>query len=359
MGSGGRSGGRTIDGGADGSGEAAELGERHDVVVVGGGAAGLSGALMLARARRSVVVVDAGSPRNAPADAVHGLLGREGMSPAELVEAGRDEVRSYGGRLISGRVTGACRDGDGFAVTVSDGRRVRARRLLVTSGLLDALPAVAGLAERWGRDVLHCPYCHGWEVRDRAIGVIATGSRSVQQALLLRQWTDDLMLFSHDQPTPSEEHAEQLIARGVPVVTGEVAALELAGDRVAGLRLADGTVVAREFVAVSPWLSAQAGFVAELGLTPMEHPSGLGVTLTCDATGRSEVHGVWVAGNVTDPVAQVGTAAAQGATAATYINADLVAEDTRRAVQELREPFSTAAEARQCAQVLGDRRHGL
>src|SRR5690242_1208583 len=132
--------------------------ERYDVVVVGGGAAGLNGALMLARARRSVLVVDAGAPRNAPASGVHGLLGREGTPPAELLATGRAEVRGYGGRIEAGEVTAAARTAGGFAVTLADGRRVRAHRLLVTTGLSDVLPDVPGLRERWGRDVLHCPY---------------------------------------------------------------------------------------------------------------------------------------------------------------------------------------------------------
>ena len=160
---------------------------RYDVVVIGGGAAGLNGALMLARSRRSVLVVDAGAPRNAPASGVHGLLGREGTPPGELLATGRAEVRGYGGRVETGEVTGGAADGGGFAVTLADGRRVRARRLLVTTGLTDELPDVPGLRERWGREVLHCPYCHGWEVRDQAIGVLASGPMSVHQALLFRQ----------------------------------------------------------------------------------------------------------------------------------------------------------------------------
>ena len=168
----------------------------YDVVVVGGGAAGLNGALMLGRSRRSVLVIDAGEPRNAPAHGVHGLLGREGMPPAELLARGRDEVRSYGGHLVTGEVTGAVREGDGFAVSLVGGRVVHARRLLVTTGLVDELPDVPGLRERWGRDVLHCPYCHGWEVRDRAIGVLATTARSMHQALLFRQLSADVTYFA-------------------------------------------------------------------------------------------------------------------------------------------------------------------
>nr|WP_298457251.1 NAD(P)/FAD-dependent oxidoreductase [uncultured Cellulomonas sp.] len=312
-----------------------------DVVVIGGGAAGLNGALMLARARRSVVVVDAGQPRNAPADAVHGLLGREGTPPAELLERGRQEVRGYGGGVVTGVVAGAVRDGDRFAVSLADGRSVRARRLLVTTGLVDELPDVPGLREQWGHGVVHCPYCHGWEVRDRAIGVLATGPMSVHQALLFRQWSPDVVLLTHAQPSPSDDDLEQLAARGIRVVPGPVASVRTAAGRITGLRLADGGVVDREVVAVAPRMVARGAVLAGLGLVPQEHPSGMGQHLACDPTGRTEVAGVWVAGNVTDLAAQVGAAAAAGAMAGAQINADLVLEETRTAVEAHRRSTRT------------------
>ena len=161
--------------------------ETVDAAVIGGGAAGLSGALMLARSRRSVVVIDGGAPRNAPAAGVHGLLGLDGVPPAELLQKGRDEVRRYGGLVVAGEVTSAgpaapSADGDlRFAVTLADGASLRARRLLVATGLRDVLPDVPGLARHWGRGVVHCPYCHGWEVRDEPIGVLAVGPASVHR----------------------------------------------------------------------------------------------------------------------------------------------------------------------------------
>ncbi len=306
----------------------------YDVVVIGGGAAGLNGALMLVRSRRSVLVVDAGAPRNAPADRVHGLLGREGMPPLELVARGRAEVQGYGGEIVSGEVTNAARDGDGFVVDLADGRRVRARRLLVTTGLVDELPGVPGLRERWGRDVVHCPYCHGWEVRDQAIGVLATGPMSIHQTLLFRQLSDDITLFLNDRPRPVGEEAAQLSALGVKIVEGEVAALEIVGDRLTGVRLRTGEVVPAEAVAVATRMVARAGFLAALGLEPVAHPAGMGEYIPADATGRTEVPGVWAAGNVSDLGAQVGAAAAAGALAGAQINFDLVSEDARRAVQE-------------------------
>src|SRR3712207_715787 len=172
--------------------------ERYDVVVVGGGAAGLSGALALSRARRTVLVVDAGAPRNARAGHVHNYLGREGTPPAELLAIGREEVAGYGGEVTSGEVARIERGDDGFRVDLTDGRAVSARRLLVTTGLVDELPDLPGVRELWGRDVLHCPYCHGWEVRDRAVGIVATGPLGVYAALLWRQWTPDVTLRSEE-----------------------------------------------------------------------------------------------------------------------------------------------------------------
>ncbi|RFU82339.1 NAD(P)/FAD-dependent oxidoreductase [Streptomyces triticagri] len=316
-----------------------ETDSSYDVVVIGGGAAGLSGALMLARARRSVLVVDAGRPRNAPADGVHGLLAREGMAPGGLLERGRAEVGSYGGRVVTGEVTAVRRQDAGFLVTLADGSSVAARRLLVTAGLVDELPDVPGLRERWGGDVLHCPYCHGWEVRDRAVGVLATGPMSVHQALLLRQWSEDITYFTHTGPAPDAEQAEQLAARGIRVVPGPVTAiepLEVIGSSSLAVRLVGGRAVGRDAVAVAPRMVARAGFLADLGLQPVDHPSGMGQHLPADTVGRTDVPGVWVAGNVTDLSAQVGTAAAQGAVAGAQINAELVAEETRDAVAKYR-----------------------
>lgn len=313
-----------------------QLADSYDVVVIGGGAAGLNGALMLARSRRRVLVIDAGAPRNAPAAGVHGLLGRDGMPPALLLETGRAEVRGYGGHVVAGEVDTASRGGREFAVRLGDGRSVRARRLLVTTGLADELPDIPGLRARWGRDVVHCPYCHGWEVRDRAIGVLATGPLSVHQALLFRQLSADVMFFTSNGTKLTDEEAEQLAARDITVVDGEVAAVEITGDRLAGVRLRDGTVISREVLTVSPRMAARAGFLAGLGLRAVPHPSGAGDHIAADPTGRTEVPGVWAAGNVTDLAAQVGTAAAAGATAGAMINADLVAEETRDAVAAIR-----------------------
>ncbi|HKR72467.1 MAG TPA: NAD(P)/FAD-dependent oxidoreductase [Streptosporangiaceae bacterium] len=303
----------------------------YDVVVIGGGAAGLNGALMLARSRRSVMVIDSGSPRNAPAAGVHGFLSRDGIPPVELLERGRAEVRAYGGQVMSGEVSLVEMENAVFAVRLADGRKLNARRLLVATGLSDELPDIPGVHERWGRDVIHCPYCHGWEVRDQAIGVLATGPMSVHQAMLFRQLSADVTFFSHTMPP---EQPEEMTARGIRIVEGVVTSLEVAEDRLVGVRLADDTVISTDAAVVSPRMNARAGFLAPLGIQTAEHPAG--TYIPADATGRTEVPGVWVAGNVTDLSAQVGASAAGGAFAGAQINADLVAEETHEAVAAFR-----------------------
>jgi thioredoxin reductase/2-polyprenyl-3-methyl-5-hydroxy-6-metoxy-1,4-benzoquinol methylase len=318
--------------------------ERYDVVVVGGGAAGLSGALTLARARRRVLVVDAGAPRNAPAGHVHNYLGREGTPPAELLSIGRQEVAGYGGEVISGSVMGAARLDDGFRVELADGRTVRARRLLVTTGLTDELPDLPGVAELWGSDVLHCPYCHGWEVRDRAIGILG-GPLGVYAALLWRQWSADVTLFRHTGPQLTDEEREQLAARGISVVEEEAAGVETTDGRLSGVRLRDGQVVAREALVVSPRFTANSAVLRSLGLEPVDmemHGAVVGSYIPSEPTGATAVPGVWVAGNVANLQAQVIGAAAAGVNAAAQVNADLIAEDTRLAVAAAHERHGPA-----------------
>lgn len=338
--------------------------DRYDVVVIGGGPAGLAAALALGRARRSVLVVDGGEPRNAPAGEMHNYLGRDGTPPRDLLAAGRDEVARYGGTLLTSEALAATPDTGGFAVQVAGGPTVQARRLLVTTGLVDELPEVPGVRELWGSDVLHCPYCHGWEVRDQPIGVLATTPMSVHQALMWRQWSADVTLFLHTAPEPSDEEWEQLAARGISVVAGEVAALDTADGRLHAVRLLSGETLDRSAVVVAPRFTARSGILGSLGLLPVEQEIGghaYGSSVPADPSGATAVPGVWVAGNVTDLRAQVITSAAAGLNAAVAINADLIAEDTRRAVEARQAgPFSAAAEREKlCEQVLGGRRHGI
>jgi thioredoxin reductase len=272
----------------------------YDVIVIGAGPAGLSGAVALGRALRSVLVIDSGAPRNAPAEGIHNYLTRDGMTPAEFRAAGQAEAEGYGARFVDGEVVTAGGSADDFTVTLADGSAHRARRLLVTTGLVDGLPNVPGLAERWGTHVLHCPYCHGYEVRGKAIGVLGS-ERAAEQARLWRQWSPDVVVL------PLED-----VAR---VEDG-------------GVRLTDGTLVSRDYLVTATRLVARAGFLDTLGLDAVEHPAGMGTHVpSVDPTGRTAVPGVWVAGNVADPMAQVISAAAAGLMAGAMINFDLLPPD--------------------------------
>jgi thioredoxin reductase len=324
-----------------------------DVVVVGGGAAGLSTALTLARARRRVVVVDSGMPRNAPAGGVHGYLGCEGTAPAELLARGREEAARYGATTVDGTAVSVQHVGDGtvpsFAVRTEAGEVLHARRVVLTTGLSDELPEVDGVRERWGRDVLHCPYCHGWETRDRPIGMLASGPSAAEEALLLRQWSDDVVLFLHEQPAPDEETGERLEAMGVRVVHGALAALVVEADRLCGVRLRSGEVVPRETLVVQPRLVPRddllAGRLDRLGLTPEVQRDGPVVcgTFVRSDSGVTDVAGLYVAGNLADPAAEVVTAASSGVRAATAVNIDLVREDVDAAVARRRAGRGAAA----------------
>ncbi|WP_420000201.1 NAD(P)/FAD-dependent oxidoreductase [Streptomyces boninensis] len=312
--------------------------ETVDVLVIGGGAAGLNGALMLARSRRSVLVIDSGAPRNAPAEAMHGFIVLDGTPPAEILSRGREQVRQYGGRIIHGHVTAAepaapTSDGDlRFTATLADGRTVTARRLLVATGLRDVLPDIPGLAEHWGRDVVHCPYCHGWEVRDAPIGILATGPNSVHHALLFRQLTADLVYFTRGTELDEDTRA-RFAARDIHVIDTDVQEVIDAEDGgIAGVRLTDGTFTARRVLAVATRMQARTEGLDGLKLPTADLPGDMGRSFASGMAGTTEVPGVWVAGNATDLMAQVGAAAAAGAQAGAHINAALATADTDAAL---------------------------
>ncbi|MEY2847514.1 MAG: hypothetical protein RI885_179 [Actinomycetota bacterium] len=320
----------------------------YDVAVIGGGAAGLSASIALARSRRSVIVIDAGEPRNAVAEGVHNFLTRDGMAPAELLRLGREEATGYGVDWVDGAADTVLEANGVFTVVHSGGAAITARRVLVTTGLRDVLPDVPGLRARWGRDVLHCPFCHGWEVRDRRIGILATTPMAAHQALMFRQLSDRVTVVLHSAQLAPDD-AEKLEARGIEVVEGAVASLEVVDDRLTGVRLSAGVgpegaqavsepgrLMELDALVVAPRFEAADGVLASLGLRAVEHPAGLGTVVEADAGGQTSIAGVWVAGNVADPMAQVMPAAGRGLMVGAAINGDLIAEETAAAVERAR-----------------------
>ncbi|MEE2033425.1 NAD(P)/FAD-dependent oxidoreductase [Rhodococcus chondri] len=312
-------------------------GERYDVVVIGGGAAGLSAATALARSRRSVLVVDAGAPRNAPAAGAHNVLGNDGIAPLELLAAGRKEAAGYGAEIRFESAVAARRDGSGagdggFEVDLDETGTVRARRLILAGGLVDELPEIPGVRELWGKSVLHCPYCHGWEVRDRRIGVVGSSPMSVHQALLFRQLSGDVTLFTHTMPDLDDDALEQLAALNIRLIEGAVAELRADGDDVHTVVLAGGDEFGVDAVVVAPRFRARADLYVQLGGTVAEHP--LGSFIETGPMGQTDLPGVWAAGNSSDLSAMVLMAAGAGVAAGAAVNADLVAEDVAAAVRE-------------------------
>ena len=300
-----------------------------DVVVIGGSAAGLAGALMLARSRRSVIVVDGGEPRNAPAAHMHGYLGYEGKAPADLIAAGRDEVRSYGVEILPGRVDAVERDGERFVARLTGGT-VSARKVLVATGAVDELPAIDGLADHWGDQVIHCPYCHGWEVRDQRVVVIATNPMAAHQAGLFRQLTDRVTVVVHDPEAVGGDglaSLADLAGHGVEVLTDRAVRVVATDGRLTGVELRDGRVVEADAVAVATFIRARADMLTPLGLEPTVHPMGIGTSIEVGETGATALRGVYAAGNVANLMLQVLPAAAAGSMSGAVINAELVHDD--------------------------------
>ena len=290
-----------------------------DVVVVGGGAAGLSAALVLGRSRRRTLVVDAGAPRNAPSPSAHSCFTRDGTPPAELLRIGREQLAPYDSvRVVHDRVTSVRAADGGFTVDLDDGDAVEARRVLLAVGVRDLLPSVAGIGALWGRSVLHCPYCHGWEVRDQPIALLATGAVAMEMAPLLLQWSRDLLLLTagEGELTPSDRAV--LGRLGVRIVETPVQRVD-GDDHAVRIVLAKGEVERRSALFVRPAQELASDLPQRIGceLTDAGH-------IRVGGDLQTSVPGVYAAGDATTPLQQIVVAAASGAQAAMMINRDLI-----------------------------------
>ncbi|MGN6611937.1 MAG: FAD-dependent oxidoreductase [Angustibacter sp.] len=309
---------------------------RCDVAVVGGSAAGLAAALQLGRQRRSVIVIDSGEPRNAPAAHMHSFLGRDGTDPAELLAAGRAEVRSYGGEVLAGRAVQVSRDDGGrFVVDLASGDSVVARRLVVATGLADELPDVEGLAQHWGRAVIHCPFCHGYEVRDQRLVQLVTHPMGLHVAPLLRQLTDRLTVLVAPGVEVDAAQIETLVAGGVDVRVDATAKRVLADadGRLTGVALADGSQLEADAMLVGPRFRARVEPFGAIGLHAAAHVTGLGDVLEVDAMGATAVEGLFAVGSITDPSQQVLSAAAHGSRVGGAVAISLATEDLQSATR--------------------------
>ncbi|MCA8239571.1 NAD(P)/FAD-dependent oxidoreductase [Burkholderia sp. AU32262] len=295
----------------------------HEVIVIGGSFAGLSAAMQLARARRRVLVIDAGRPRNRFAEHAHGFLGQDGKPPAQIVADARAQLDAYPTvRRIDGTVRTAERDADGrFHVTLADGGRASADRLILATGIRDELPALPGLAERWGISVLHCPYCHGYEVSGQRLGVLATHPLSVHQAILIPDWGPTTW-FTQGVVEANDEEAALLAARGVRIVRSPVA--EILGDapRIDALRLADGQVVPIDALFIGARTGMASDLAQQLGCAFDEGP--LGPVVRVDASKQTSVAGVFAAGDASTSMSNATFASASGVMAGVAAHRSLI-----------------------------------
>jgi thioredoxin reductase len=292
--------------------------ELHDVAIVGGGAAGLSAALVLGRARRTVALFDAGEQNNRAAARVGGLFGHDQKPPAELYATARTQLVPYATVAVhETTVTSIRRAGGGFVATTADGAATHARLVLLATGMRYELPDVPGVAELWGDTVFHCPFCHGWEVREERLAAFGSGDDVVERALLLRAWSDDVVLLANGREL-GDDAAARLDQAGITVDARPVAEVRDREGSAAAVVFADGGVLERDALLVSPTLTQRTAFAAELGV----ELTGPG-TIAVDGLGRTSVDGVFAAGDVAQPMQQVVIAAAAGATAAIAIVREL------------------------------------
>ncbi|MCJ1674964.1 NAD(P)/FAD-dependent oxidoreductase [Rathayibacter sp. VKM Ac-2929] len=303
-----------------------------DVLIAGASFAGLAAATALGRSLRDVLVVDGGPPRNAPSPGAHNVLTRDGTAPVELARLARIEAEGYGVRVVPGRIVSASTADGGVTATLADGTVLRARRLLLASGSTDRLPGIPGLAERWGRDVLHCPYCHGFEVRGRRIAVLGSGF-SGHQAQMFRQLSDRLSILTNGVFAPGAEEAEGLAARGIELIDGAVTEVLVEDDRLVGV-VVDGRRIELDALVVGP--RVEGNLPDGLGLELVDHPSGAARHLTVDPMGRTTAPRVFAAGSLVEPMSQVMAAAADGLRVAAAINYDLIEEEIAAAVRATR-----------------------
>jgi thioredoxin reductase len=297
-----------------------------DVIVVGAGPAGLSAALMLGRCRRKVLVFDGGRPRNAPSHALHGFLTRDGTSPAEFLRLARAELTQY--ETVSVRhaeVTAAeCRSDGRFVVELAGGEEFSARKLLLATGVVDNLPQIDGFRELYGRGVFHCPYCDGWEHRDRPLAIYGKGQRGLGLALELTVWSRDLVLCTDGPSEIEDRDLERLARNGIEVREERIARLEWNDDRLSGIAFADGSTIARSALFFSTGQYQRSDLLSRLGCQFNEKG-----TVSTGKYESTHLPGLFVCGDASRAVQWVVVAAAEGAEAAFAINTDLTREDLR------------------------------
>lgn len=294
----------------------------HDVAIIGASFAGLAAALYLARGRRSVCIIDAGSPRNRFAAHAHGFLSQDGSPPPAILAAARVQVTAYPTvKLVEGTAAAAERRADAFSVTTAAGETIECARLVLAFGISDELPAIPGLAERWGASVIHCPYCHGFEFAGERLGVLYLAPRSVHQAMLIAEW-GPTTLYLNGAPEPEPEALDELRRRGVGIEPAPVTALIGEGRRLAAIELADARRSDLAALYIGPPTHLNSDIGASLGCETEE--GAFGPLIRTDAQKMTTAPGVFAAGDITRSAHNATFAAADGVMAGMAVHRSLV-----------------------------------
>lgn len=293
-----------------------EVNTTYDVVVVGGGAAGLSAALILGRSRRRTLVLDGQTPRNAPAAHAQGVFTRDGTSPLELLRLAREQLEPYGVEVVNQTAIQARKEGTGFLLTLNDQTTVKAHKILLATGVKDLLPAVPGFRELWGKALHHCPYCHGWEVRDQALAVYGKGAEGYFKAKLLHNWSQNLILCTDGPAGLDPQQRDHLQHLQIEVIEKPISHLVDAGGHLQGIQFTDESFLHREAIFVSPGQEQHSTLPSQLGCQMDDS----GIRVWVDAQGQTSVPGVYAAGDMMTQSQQVMVAAASGVQAAAMLN---------------------------------------
>ncbi len=300
------------------------MGHLNDCIVVGGGAAGLNAALVLGRARRRTVLVDAAKPSNLPAHGIGGALGHDGRPPAELYALGRAELARYpsvetvDGSVVDARATGSRGTDDGFEVELAGGAVLRSRTMILALGMDYLRPDIRGVEQRWGSSVFHCPFCHGWEVRDKPLGICDPGPMGAMRARLLRAWSDDVTWYAFGSEAVSDEDRDALDAAGIRIEAREIVQLHGPAPDLTEVALADGTRAGCGGLMVAAGLRQRSDLAVRLGAETFANPMSEDLLVT-DHLGQTTVPGVWAAGDTAGVMPSVVNAMASGSTTAAQV----------------------------------------